>query len=261
MGEAEGVETVIQTDKRNAIMRAAETLDCQIRRVRVNAVEAMRAHELAEITIDLMPGETLCPFCLGTNLRKVDTRFTVHGVEVLGFPFYHEWFTQCGHCHFGRIKVCKHCNHTVSKGNICQCKAAIAEKKAIADAKEAEKLAKMKHISPAEYEHEQVYNNETYRLLEDVIAEAEDGEDVGLVFACELTAPSMCPDADAVIERIEERAYEECEDCAVTFGDGAKEALQALLDKWFADYCSVSELYYPLGVIIDIPPAKTEEKE
>jgi hypothetical protein len=253
---------VIQTDKRNAIMRAAETIDCQIRRVRVNAVEAMRAHELAEITIDLMPGETLCPFCLGTNLRKVDVRFTTQGPEVSGFPFSYEWFTTCGQCNFGRMKVCRHCDHTVSKGRLCQCKGAITENQALADAKETERLAKMRHISPAEYAHEQVYNNETYRLLEDVISEAEDGEDVGLVFACELTAPSMCPDADYVIERIEERAYEESEDgTIVSFGDGAKEALQAVLDKWFAEHCTVSELYYPVDVIIDMPPAKMEEEE
>jgi hypothetical protein len=121
----------------------------------------------------------------------------------------------------------------------------------------------MRHISPAEYEHEQVYNNESYRLLEDVIAEAEDGEDVGVVFACELTDANLRPDAEAVIERIEEMAYEECDDAddVVQFSDGAEAALQTLLDAWFAEHCTVSKLYYPLGVIIDMPPAKTEEEE
>ncbi|MBK9949876.1 MAG: hypothetical protein IPP12_22340 [Nitrospira sp.] len=253
---------MIQTDKRNAIMRVAETIDCQVRRVRVNAVEAMRAHELAEITIDLMPGETLCPFCLGTNLRKVDVRFTTHGPEVSGFPFSYEWFTTCGQCEFGRMKVCKHCDHTVSKGSLCQCKGAIAERQEIEVAKEADRLAKMRHISPAEYAHEKVYVNEEYRVLGDVISEAEDGEDVGLVLACELTEPALCPDADDVIERIEDRAYEECDDGhIVSFGAGAKEALQAVLDKWFAEHCTVNELYYPTNVIIDISPAKTEEEE
>jgi len=226
-------------------------------RFEVDALSALDVLGAGRIVHDLQDNERLCPTCKGVGIHKTEQ---VYGLATDPerwrdpFPYRDQWLTPCRDCYLGKREVCPLCDDLMQRGRLhCECAAARAQRDAAKAAKEGERLAKLPRIKLADYELDQVYcdDHSEYILVDDL-----DDHDDCTIFACVMAKPSIEPAADGVIDEIERMADEKVEDGAahIRYTPHAKEALDVLLAKWFAENVETNEVYWPnRNLIVEIP--------
>lgn len=214
-----------------------------------------------KIVHDLADDETICPTCKGVGIHKSES---VYGLALEErkwddpFPYKHQWLTPCHHCYMGKIRICLLCKGCLERARTqCECKEARALRDAAAAEKEDARRAKLPKIKLEDYKLEMVYSDATqeYLTLDELHDHLDDHLD-DVIFACTMAKASIEPCGGDVIEEIERMASEEVEDGEdrISYREGARENLDAVLSTWFKEYVEVPDVYWQNNnLIVEVP--------
>lgn len=98
---------------------------------------------------DLQENEEICPVCKGTGLQVDDNVYGLRNDpdKSRHFPYKHQSVISCRNCFNGVVRICRHCGKQIVRGyTICKCEGAKLERKNKEDAKEQERLSKIKKL-------------------------------------------------------------------------------------------------------------------
>jgi len=243
-----------------------------VARVIVDVTQVYPELGLGSVVHDLTEDEQVCLVCKGLGLHKTEQ---VYGLRNEGdqyqhwndpFPYKDQYLVPCGGCYAGKAKFCELCEQVIDRHRSrCECKGATALRDAADREKEGARRAKLPRIKLVDYDCEMVYSDATdeYILTEEVTDHLVDHEGDTL-FACTLSKASIEPSADDVIESIERMADEEVEDGSerILFKPGAREALDAALAVWFAEYVESPDVFWEnSNLIVDVPGTESSDDE
>jgi len=230
-------------------------------RVEVDIAEALRAvfGDEPVLVKDIQEMERICTRCQGLGVVR---RSNVYGLrdEPIGanaFPYDRQDICWCPHCYYGVQKICEHCQLARPKGRECACAAAEQERRAQRQRAEEAKLRQLPRVPLAQYDGEMLYHSGGARYV--LTEEAESGE----YFATHKCEDWLKPDAEAVIERIEEESQVDVEDGEefVHFAEDAAPMLEWLLEEWFKAYVRLDATYWVDNSRIVVVPEGVEQDE
>jgi hypothetical protein len=244
-----------------ASVKIGEANDRGIRRVILDAREVLLRLCMQRIVHDLAPNEQICKKCLGLSIIKLTSPYGIgdRKPNEHAFPFFHQWLSDCHDCYMGKSVCCEHCKAVLPRSRTrCECPAARAEVAAAAHEKETERRRTLPRIKLEAYEYPMVWCDETDKFvnvdhLDDHLAEHPDTT----IFACEPSKGLTKPDAEDVIETLQNRATEEASpedgEDVLDIGKEAAPELDAFLDEWAKKHVSARTLYYPdMNLIVEV---------
>ena len=229
----------------------------------IDAREVVLRLGMSAITHDCSEDEKICPECLGLGILKCDQPYGTGERKPRedAFSYHHQWLAPCHVCYFGRVNLCTHCKEILSpRGHLwCKCPAAEAERAAEKLTKETERRTRCKRVSLADYDGKMVWadNADRFLMVDAVEDHLEDYPDE-VFFGCLPTEPIMIPDAEDVIENLQNSATQEASpedgDDVLDFDQGAEAALAEALTEWAQKYVSARMMWYAdMDVIVEVP--------
>jgi hypothetical protein len=247
---------------RASSVKISDPDDSGVRHVTLDAREVMLRLCFQRIVHDLAPDERICKQCLGLGIFKVSAPYGMgkQKPHKEAFPFQHQWLSPCHHCYMGKVRVCLHCKEDLSRLRTrCECKAAQAERMAEEAIKEAERRKAVPRIALADYTHPMVWCDKTDKFIQvDHLEDHLEDHPDAVVFACEPTESLTKPDAEDVIETLQDRATgeaspEDGED-VLDFSKEATTELATFLEEWSKKHVVARTLYYPdMNLIVEVP--------
>lgn len=220
------------------------------KRVELDVTEQLKAlyGERQVLVKDLTEDAVLCTSCGGLGIVKNDFRYGLRSegdpIQHPMFPYHEQAFAPCNACFVGIQTRCKHCQKPLQKGQTrCTCNDAFKELCAEQDAKEKERQKSCKRIPLAEYQGEALYDADDQSFHYD----HDDLDHTHTYFACKGSKNWVGFDKDDLLDRLKERADEECEEGGdmVDWSPEAEAELEQLLKAWFEKNVKVSEAFYP----------------
>lgn len=254
------LENIVHDPKSS--VQISEPDDRGVRHVTLDAREVMLRLCFQRIVHDLAPDERICKQCLGLGISKVSAPYGMGKQKPHedAFPFQHQWLSPCHNCYMGKVRVCSHCKEDLPRSRTrCECKAAQAERMAEEAAKEEDRRKAVPRIALADYTHPMVWCDETDKFIQvDYIEDHLEEHPDAVLFACEPTEPLTKPDAEDVIETLQNRATEEASpedgEDVLDFSKEATTELDTFLEEWSKKHVVARTLYYPdMNLIVEVP--------
>lgn len=236
-----------------------------VRRHTFDAREFFLRLGMANLVHDVAPNQEICKACLGLGLIKCGSAYGI-GVDKPrydAFPYQHQWLAPCNACYLGQTYLCDFCRAPLPREKTqCNCKEAEDDRAATSEAKHQAIVAKMPRIDYSDYEGKMLYVNDEF-LEEDEALDYAEAHPDAVFFACEPTDSLILPDADEVMERMQEHstinASPEDDEDVLEFSKDARAELDAFLAEWSKKHVTARTLWYPIDrvVVMPTPPAES----
>ncbi len=242
--------------------RQAPTDERGVTRHTVDASEAVLRLGISNIVHDVAADEKICPECLGLGLLKCDQPYGTGERKPRedAFPYHHQWLAPCHVCYLGKVAVCVDCKQVITpRGHLwCTCTEATAKRAAVKAAAEAERRKTLPRVKLEDYQGDMVWCDEADRfIMTDAVEDHLEDYPDEVFFACEATEPLMIPDAEQVIEELQNNATSEASpedgDEVLDFNAGAQAALAESLTEWAQRYVTSRRMWYSTSIILEVP--------
>lgn len=219
------------------------------KRLELDVTDAIKALYGDKVVLvkDLQEGQVICGQCNGLGLQKNDFRFGIPGDPARDhFPYHEQVFGPCGACYTGVQTLCEYCRKPWPKSVLrCECEAADGVRRDEAHDKEEERKKRCTRVAYKDYKGECMYDEDAEAYIYD--GADEDLESSHTYYACIASKDWVGIDKSDLLDRLKERADEECEDGSdmVDWDPAAEKKLEELLAAWFKEHVKLSETYWP----------------
>lgn len=239
-----------------------------VTRVTVDARQVVLRLGMDRVVHDLDVDEEVCKVCLGLGLLKCDRAYGKMDRQPRedAYPYHHQWIAPCHACYLGKAQVCTFCKAAIIRGHTwCTCNESTAARAAKKHEEEIERRKTLPRIALADYDGEMVWADDAARYLDiDGIDGHLDAHPDETFFACKPMDYKAALDADAIIARLQEHAYDEMQPDddgdILELDEAATAELDTFLAQWLDKHVTARRMWYEdRNLIVDVPRPPAEE--